>query len=100
MKSPEQYLQEIYPDITYIAETDTYIYRDFSFRSRMSGINFNTGECSYILVDKCYPYQWLFTYGNKEEMWNNFLEQKRLYIKADKKSRTWYEYIMEKLCLK
>lgn len=76
------FLKELYPNIEYVKETDSFIYRGIIFDYFKAGINIfwpQKGKFSgsYLLIDPNNPMNnWLFTYGNLEERWNDFIKRK------------------------
>jgi len=74
-KEAFNYFSNLYPGIEYQSSTDTYRYRDLMFDYFKSGIGIN-GPNTYLLVSKGYPNIWLFTYGNKENRWDEFIRRK------------------------
>lgn len=78
------YFANLYPGIQYIKESDSFLYRGILFDYFKSGIIFPIGTKneqgltgSYLLVDpENYHRNWLFTYGDKEIMWREFIERK------------------------
>jgi hypothetical protein len=75
------YLQFIgdYPDIEYIPETDSYLYRGRYFDYFVSGTSIDNNSYSFMLRDS-EDGQWLFTYGDKEDRWSDFLDFKRRHL--------------------
>lgn len=63
-----------YPEIVYDEITDSYKYRDFEFDYFKAAIGTPN---QYLLVDKIDSRLWLCTYGEKEEMWENFVKEKQ-----------------------
>lgn len=83
----QEFFKNLYGDeVSYNESDDTYTLRGNKFYYRTTGTRMWTGKiCDYILVDYDMPYIWLFTYGNREDRWIDYLEQKRLYSKKNTK---------------
>ena len=88
----QQVLKELYPDIEYVQSTDSFKYRGYEFDYFKSGISLNGGKNSYMLVDKANVKLWLFTYGDLEKRWKDFVKNKNIQGKFDKKL-PWYKSI-------
>ena len=70
-------LKEMYPEIIYDSITDSYEYRGYKFDYFKSGIGFPSGSPNgYLLVDKENSQLWLFSYGEKEDRWQDYLKNK------------------------
>lgn len=89
-----KYLTHEYQGIIYNETTDVFEYRGFSFNYFLAGISLQIGERSsdkeltgsYLLIEKDTG-QWLFSYGDKEERWRDFLES----IKSKSEIQTYYK---------
>ena len=81
-KEAQEYLSKMYPDIEYIESSDSFRYRGIEFDYFRSGVGFDfdnferNGKNSYLLVDKENSKLWLFTYGDLEERWRDYLKRK------------------------
>lgn len=72
-----EYFKKKYPTIQYITEEDRYLYRGYKFDYFKASTTFDTGEAhSFMLVDIVDDNLWLFTYGEDEQRWQNFLTEK------------------------
>ena len=70
-------IQETYPGSKYLSDIDSFEYRGVLFDY------FRAGRCpagdGYMLVDKEFPSRcWVFTYGEPDIMWKNYLDSKAL----------------------
>lgn len=78
----QKYFKDLYgDDIDYLEESDSYLYRGIEFDYFKSGIPIcaSVGP-TFLLVDKEYYYLWVFTYGDKEEMWEDYCRIKYEYL--------------------
>ncbi len=73
----QQVLKKMYPEIIYDSTNDSYNYRGYKFNYFKSGIGFGGSPNGYLLIDPEDPKLWLFTYGEKEDRWNDYLEHKK-----------------------
>jgi hypothetical protein len=56
----------------------TFVYGGYRFNHFLSGVPMDPSQpCSYMLVDADDRSLWLFTYGNPEERWADYVELKR-----------------------
>lgn len=82
----QEYFKEIYPDIAYIEESDSFLYRDYEFNYFKSGKQNKfvfPEKGSYTLVDKDFDYVWLFKFGDQEVRWNEYLRNRANKIKSE-----------------
>lgn len=69
----QAYLAKEYPGITYDAATDSYEYRGHKFDYFKAGCSVLPGRSnSYILIHQKTE-RWLFSYGDKEERWQELM---------------------------
>ena len=84
----KMYFMNLYGEdnIIYHKEEDYYTYRGCEFTYFKSGfsIDGDKSKDSYLLKSRNMPYTWLFTYGNLEDRWND-------YIKKYNEEKSWYE---------
>src|SRR3990167_6613796 len=93
-KYAQIYLKKEYPGIIYHSEIDSYEYRGIMFDYFKSGTRFDlngslNGNGSYLLIDKDDPKLWLFTYGNQEERWNDYIKTKNKWTIQNKPKSLW-----------
>ncbi len=72
----QDYFKKKYPEIVYDSTSDSYNYRGYKFDYFKSGHGFTFNI--YLLVDKENPEIWLYSYGNLEHRWNDYLELKNI----------------------
>lgn len=73
-ESAKKYLTAEYPGIIYHEASDEFEYRGFRFDYFLAGISHDPLKPgSYLLIEKGSS-QWLFSYGDKEERWKDFLD--------------------------
>lgn len=72
----QEYFKKQYPEIKYVPDTDSFSYRGYKFDYFKSGIGVTGCGNSYILIDKNDSQLWLYTYGNLEDRWNDFISSK------------------------
>jgi hypothetical protein len=80
-----EYIKKEYPNSTY-TEDDAFIYRNQKFDYFQSGIDAQ-GKGQYFLVDPEHSRDhWLFSYGNKEDRWNDYIKFGKYYENKPKKT--------------
>ena len=79
-----EYIEETYSGASYNKNTDTFSYRGMEFDYFVSGrfVSMDGSptkyKCGYLLVDREFRQNWVFTYGDPEEMWINFINHRKL----------------------
>ena len=92
----QEYFKELYgEEIKYDIKDDVFIYRSLRFNYFCSGVS-HGHKCSYILIDNEDSTRWLFTYGDLEVRWSEYVRDKAIKDLGDEATKTmstWWEKV-------